>query len=324
MILSTEQLLSVAQGWLRYEVRDGFLCLHRFTPEQEAVNAAHGQALKNGTTAGIRLELRTAARQLHLEYRILPGGTRPYYGFDVSVDGLPVHSVFEQTDRAEGVLEAALGPGEKRVTVYLPNVCECHLRNLSLDAPFTPVRRPRRILMTGDSITQGCDARHPALCYANLVADALDAELLNQGIANDRFFPECVDAAMDWPTDLVTVAYGTNDWGTGSDVPATADAYFAKLRRVYACPIYAILPIWRRTIDGADVSNAAGVTLEQVREQIRTAARRHGVAVIEAGTFFPQAADYYHDGALHPNDLGFIWMARGIVAALREKQGVQV
>ena len=72
----------------------------------------------------------------------------------------------------------------------------------------------------GDSITQGYTALSPSLTYVNLVGDALNADVYDLGIGGEVFEPLMIDEAYPVKADLVTVAYGTNDW---SHVPSEED-----------------------------------------------------------------------------------------------------
>lgn len=320
MLLSFDEIFSLTQGSLRHEVRDGRLCLYRFTPAQEQNNVRRGQEKKNDSTAGMRLEMTTDAEHLRLAYSIVPGSGRNWYGLDLLVNGLNVQSVYEETNETTGVLEAVLPPGEKKVTIYLSNLCGCRIESLSLDGAFAPVPKKKKILILGDSITQGYDARHPYLSYANMITDAFDAECLNQAVGGEIFCEDNLDEALPFAADMAIVAYGTNDWYRTENLFDAADAYFRKLKRIVRGPVYALLPIWRVGTDDRGDKNPWGRTLENVREQVRAAAEKNGAVALDGKGFVPHVSYYYADGSLHPNDLGFMFYAQNLLKVLKNAE----
>ena len=58
------------------------------------------------------------------------------------------------------------------------------------EAIITPIRKLRKVIMYGDSITQGYDAAKSSLSYASRLADTLNADVVNKGIGGSVFMPE--------------------------------------------------------------------------------------------------------------------------------------
>ena len=76
----------------------------------------------------------------------------------------------------------------------------------------------------------------------------MDADLTNKGIGGDMVFPELVCEREANMPDLITVAYGTNDWGcrTQDEFLKKYTLFMQKLTEMYPkIPIYAITPVWR-------------------------------------------------------------------------------
>ena len=166
----------------------------------------------------------------------------------------------------------------------------------------------------GDSITQGYDAAHPNQTYVNLLADAWDASVLNQAIGGDVFCPENLDPALDFAPDIITVAYGTNDWTLQVLQSGAAGEYLDKLTMLYpGVPVFVLLPLWR------EVENElrGGITLQQGRELLASwAENRENVFVIDCHHFVPFLPEYFYDGVLHPNDMGYLYYARALEKAV--------
>ena len=159
--------------------------------------------------------------------------------------------------------------------------------------------------MLGDSITHGFNAERQYLTYANILGDRLDAEILNQGIGGDKFHAPNIDAELPFTPDIITVAYGTNDWAAAiPELAEKIDEYFRKLRTVYPdTPVFAIPPIWRGNTDGI-VKN--GLSLEDVRTLVREKAEKYGCYAVDSARLVPPAEAFFMDRFLHPNDTGFI------------------
>ena len=227
--LDVEQLF---RGIVGHSFDEG-LRLHRMTDAQvthyEAANEAWG--VRAHCTAGVRLVVRTDAASIGLVGRISPGA-RTYAGIDVVVDGQ-----FVGTHRLDAGPETMTLPlamfEEKRSRtweVILPQAASLEIDALSVSegSMVEIIERPsHRLLCLGDSITQGMDARGPASTYGVQLARLLDADLLNQGVGGHIFDVDAIDPDLPFQPDLVTVAYGTNDWSrelTAEEISDRVDA----------------------------------------------------------------------------------------------------
>ena len=308
----------------------GEWAFRRFTAGQAAAYREAGNDdffQKTFASAGVRLALRTDAEALSFDYRFERGSSRAFGFFDVHVDGaLAAHDGLETDDGARHAFAAGLGPGEKRVEVYFPWSRQTFVSNFALRrASFAePLRRSRTMLCFGDSITQGYDARYPSLSYVEAVARFLDADPVNKAIGGDVFFPALLRERDGFDPDFVTVAYGTNDWRhkEPADVRDRAAAFFRRLAELYpAARILALAPLWR----GEPASESAfGEDVRCMERLIREAcAGLPNVTVVPGYNLIPHLAEFFSDGRLHPNDLGFGVLAQNLqrgLAALRAPQ----
>ena len=326
MQLTKKDIECIAHGALRVEENaQGEICLYRFTEKQlalyERVNTGFFE--KSFGTAGMRLEMDTDADTLDLRYHTRPASSRRFYFFDVFVDGVMVkHLGHENIEQAINTLHVDLPAGTHRVCIYLPNLAAAAIQSLTLSdgAIFKPVEKKVKLLAFGDSITQGYDAKFSSQSYANLLADKLGAELVNMGIGGEVFRPELVDAEMNYTPDIVTVAYGTNDW-SGQERERTEKAsteFYANVRKAFPnAKIFAITPIWR-----ADDHRVTKVgVFEEGREIVRAAARAVGATIIEGDGMIPHLPEVCSDAYLHPNDYGFKFYANALYDAVAAELG---
>lgn len=312
-----ELVRKIAHGALKIEEQNGAVVFHRFTEEQRKVyESNHGFWLKTFADSGIRLEFVTDAKKFALRGSREAASSRNFCFFDVYVNGALVKHVGTHSlaDEPEFDFEVELPPGDSRVAVYLPGLSKIELRELEFSgaAKIEPVAKKRTLVCYGDSISQGYDARYPSLSYTNLIADALDARVFNKAIGGDRFNPALAALPDDVRPDLVTVAYGTNDWSHESRefLEERSARFFDALAENYpGVPVCAILPLWRH--DWMRVTNVG--TFAEGHAIIRRAAEKHpGVRIVDGWELLPHLEECVSDG-LHPNDFGFQFMARNLL-----------
>lgn len=312
MILTLEQIRGISHGAVRVEQQNDSVRFFRFTEaQQEAYLLASPDDFykKTSATAGVRLCFTTDSGFLRLSYRMTKASSRPFGWFDVYENGVLVaHFGGETVQPLEGCDEVLLSDGEKKVEIYFPWSAAGEILSLELGdgASVRPVKKKLSMLAFGDSITQGYDAIYPSLSYQNRVSDLLDASCINKGIGGERFFPELLDSPEDVKPDLITVAYGTNDWSKRDPVTyeQKCRGFFSALTSRYPdAKIVVITPIWRA--DNTKQTPFGAPLWGAVKLIERICAEFCGVSVIHAGTFTPRLGEFYSDGYLHPNDLGF-------------------
>lgn len=320
MQLTNEQIRSALQGTVRIEETENGLVLRRFSEKQHAIYCERSM-IHARSSAGMRLEFVTDSANLALSYWAHTASSRTFCYFDVFVDGAEyLHFGHDKLTEVASVLEVALPEGEHRVTVYLPNLFETVIRSLTLDdgASFTPYVRPLTYFAFGDSITQGYDATHPSLSYVNQIADKMNAAVTNFGIGGEVFIPDLISFENGEAPDIVTVAYGTNDWShrERDDVIAKANEFYARVRRAFPkAKIFAITPIWRADDDRV---TSVGALPDSILDIVTNAAQaQEGVTVIRGYDLIPHITDIFSDLYLHPNDIGFRCYAEALYAEMK-------
>lgn len=321
MRLTHEQVASLLDGAVWWEEnKEGALLPHRFTKAQmDWYLAEPDPGYKVRATAGVRLDFTTDADDFGFTYIASLASSRRFCYVDVAVDGaLVAHEGEDQVRHLTKRVEIRLPAGTHRVTVYLPGLFVAALDDVTLSdgATFAPVPKERLLLALGDSITQGYDAVYPSLAYPTQLAAALNASLVNQGIGGETFRPGIPDALPKEP-DIVTVAYGTNDFflREPEEAEANAAAFFRRVRDLFPkARIFALTPVWRAD---ADTCPTRFASFEAARDMVRRAAALPNCVVIEGDGLLPHLPAMCSDGFLHPNDLGFCAYAAALLAAMR-------
>lgn len=162
----------------------------------------------------------------------------------------------------------------------------------------------KKLLTVGDSITQGMVSEGPSGTYAAMLARTLDADLRNHGIGGHVFDAGLADGIPGWEPDIVTIAYGTNDWSGGitrDDILSHATEHLRKLQQLHQkARFFLLTPLWR--VHEGKPNSKSGETL---RESVSRIFELDGddVSVIDGSTLMPHHVRYTTDG-LHPNELG--------------------
>ena len=321
MKLSLEQLASIAQGAVKVEQKGELIQFHRFTEEQEKVYETTGYHPKQYATAGVRLCFKTDATAFDLKVVASKGSSRTYYVHDVEVNGKYIGSIKGEMQDFYGEAEGhfALGVGDKEVCIYFPWSACSMVKEMVLDGAsyVEPIKKAKKVLVFGDSITQGYDALYPMNRYAGKVADALGAEEINKAIGGEKFCPWLSDLKEPFEPDYITVAYGTNHWhrATPEQYRAIAADFYANLAKHYPnAKVYALTPIWRK--DCTD--ETAFRDFEQLGELIaEVVAPYENMECINCRKFVPEDETLFSDLYLHPNDAGFKYYAEGVVKAIQ-------
>ena len=323
MRLSIEELRAFALGTVRVEERGDGIVFHRFTEaEREFFRFRADIYAETFADAGIVLDFVTDARRFSFDARLSPASLRSWGFFDLAVDGsLAFHSGSDDVKAAPEVrFSAPLDGGRHRLTLHLPQLACAALRSVELEgATFAEAQpRRRRILLYGDSITQGYDAKYPSLTYGARLAAEFDAELRNKGIGCDTFRAEVLAASeAERRPDFIIVAFGTNDWGLSSAelFRRRASEFFTTLAELHpGVPVAALTPIWRADWD----HRARAGTFADAARIVAEAAKRDPDAVVIPGLkLVPPTVDFFGDRRAHPNDLGFAFYAENLARELR-------
>lgn len=229
MKLTLDQLRLITSGAIQITQEEDGFHFFRFTEAQMALEHPYVPWLmqKHRATAGICLSFRTDSSILHLCADMTVGSGRPYYALDVVVNGtriggidnfshleLPADYTELPLERHIHTADFPLGTGEKDVRIYLPWGACTVLKELALEngASLIPQMPEKKLLVFGDSITQGYDALYPSRHYVPRLGQALNAQVYNKALGGAISFPELAAARKPFDPDYVLVAYGTNDW----------------------------------------------------------------------------------------------------------------
>ena len=328
MKLSYEQIKNVTLGAAYVDVFEENIRFHRFTKEQETLYETVSDNFYNKAFANscVRLEFKTNSSRLFIKAKVTPRSSRRFYSHDVFVDGKLCGSLENSYIEVEGAIvskEFILGEkeAEKSVRICLPWSCSSDIIELSIDdgATLIPIKKDIKMLCYGDSITQGYDAMSTSNSYASKLTTELNAETRNKGIGGEIFRPELARLKDDgFQPSIITIAYGTNDWGTeiskDAFVKRVNDFFEAVVKNYPNAKVFVIAPIWRA--DWQDIHTFG--EFKQIKEELLKAANKHsGITLIDGFDFVPKETELFSDKYLHPNDEGFEYYAKNLINELK-------
>lgn len=324
--LDFEQIKLLVHGAARIEENDGKISFFRFTKEQQEIykSASLDFYMKSFSTSGISLEFETDSDNLSLSVEVSKGSSRTFFTHSLFIDGKRVDELSGNIGQNENVpfeKSFKLGLGMKKVRILFPWSVASSLVSLEIDdnAKVIPIEKKFKLLMLGDSITQGYDAMMPENAYAIYIAEKLNAEARNKGIAGECFFPRLVAEKENFEPNLITVAYGTNDWkySNKEQFDKTSKQFYTNLRNAYPnVKIIALTPIWRVDIGSDYVS---GVPLTYIGEYIKKVSQEiPDMTVIDCMDCVPHNPEYYQTDGVHPIDSGFKYYAKNLWKKMEE------
>ncbi|MBO5913697.1 MAG: SGNH/GDSL hydrolase family protein, partial [Clostridia bacterium] len=242
------------------------------------------------------------------------------YSFDVTVDGKYIGSIDNYGDTVfEGNYSKielplndfdktiTLGEGKKTVEIYFPYTVKVNLKEVSVsDGAFVePALKQDKMLMFGDSITQGYDSLRNIHHYTAQLGNALGLEIVNKGIGGEVFKPELARCKEPYDPKIVTIAYGTNDWSKSSPEIFERDCreFYKTVSEIYPnAKIFGITPPWNKNFDNTEKA----MTFKELSDKIeRLTSNLENVTIIRGDNLIPHDEKYFGDLFVHPNNEGF-------------------
>ena len=340
MQLTFEQIRAITVGAVDFAETDDYLQPYRLTAAQREFTRYEERYYNRGmAAAGICFCFETDSLSLSLEMECLNTAVRDYFSFEVFADdrlvgyldnfpeeGLP-SQFYHLTElaRPEGIFSKTfdLGEGQKTVRVNFPWSKIVRIRSVSLDdgAFVVPVKKDKKLLAFGDSITHGMDAYRPSQRYIAQLADFLKADEYNKAIAGETYCPGMAACRDDFIPDYITVAYGANDWSLKSreTLACNSHQFYENLLKHYpGVPVFVITPIWRAD---CEQYRPFGLFADVEATIRRSAAVFPQIRVIRGYDLVPHDTQYYVEANLHPTTEGFAHYGKNLCEQIRTLLG---
>ncbi len=333
--LKLEELKSITVGDTYLSSENGCISFHRFTRQQEELYREKKYDLysKVFSNSGIKLMFETDSVNLLMSINVKQASSRKYFSVSVYSDDKYIGAInnFDKTKLNNLTLKAEfpLGDfskvfkfekGKKKITVYMPWSVSASIKEISIDddATLIPIKCNKKILMFGDSITQGYDAYNPKNTYASHICESLNLEGINKAIGGDCFFPELAKIKEEFIPDYIMVSYGTNDWykTNRETFEKNSKEFFINLTENYpTVKIFVVSPIWRKESE----EKLDGWDFREVSDYIKEISQKdENIIFIDGFDFIPHECKYFADLRLHPNDDGFLCYCKNLYNTIEE------
>jgi lysophospholipase L1-like esterase len=276
--------------------------------------------------SGGRIRFRTDSTRvsIKLAYPSAPNMTNMHAfgqtGVDLYIDGVYRSTAIAPKDATYGtpvehVFFENLPRQERELTLYLPLYKPVRVLGIGLDSDANITKAPRfsaakPVVFYGTSITQGGCASRSGLSYQAILGRQLNLDFVNLGFSGNGK-GELVVARMVAEIDAAAFVldFSQNN-ATIESLREVYEPFLITLRTKHPkTPIIAITAI---------SSSRETSRLDQLRQHVRDVIKRRVAAgdtlltLVEGATLLgPDRLDGLVDG-VHPNDLGFQWMADGL------------
>ncbi len=321
MKLTEKTLLKIARGVVNYTVERGYLTLLRYSKAQTEYMARpeYDYGWRNWAkfSGGIRLEFKTDSENISFDYVSSCSHERANT-VDLYIDN-NLHRVYKIGENLKGSVHFTLPKGNKIVTVYLPCESIFKIKNFTIDGSYKTIKDTRpKMLIIGDSITQGAGPEIASLSYVNILSREYKYNILDQGIGGYRFEAKDLMKIEGFEPDRIVVALGTNYYDAdmiercGYDYEKAVIEFFEKLNWLYPETKKLVMTPLYRTRD-LDIER-----LNWCRDTIKRESLKYSNTVtVDGETLMPNDPITLSDG-VHPSTYGSIMIAKNLMKFMKE------
>jgi lysophospholipase L1-like esterase len=284
-------------------------------------------------TSGAMVRFRTDSPNLAIRAELRDPATMPHMpasgsaGFDLYMGTgktIKFHKNARPTNgetEVSGPLVENLSPQMRDFILYLPlynGVKKLEIGispEASLEAP-SPFTYEKPILFYGSSITQGGCASRPGNAYTHLLTRWLDANLINLGFSGSgKGEPALAKAIASLDLSAFVMDYDHNA-PNPEHLEQTHAAFFRTFRA--RRPDTPVVILSKCDFDSSPAANAARRDIIRKTYETARAEGDRNVYFVDGETLFgTHNRDACTVDGCHPNDLGFMRMAKGILPVLQ-------
>ena len=282
---------------------------YRFTENQIDFYLAESRGAweRAVSQAGICMSFVTDLPEISFDFENL-AFSRPFVCFDIYENDVFAKPCWFEDDTVCGTVRYTRRERQaSKITIYLPCMVQSRISNISIGDYAPADDQSGHLLALGDSVTQGMNGICPSQNYVAVAARNLGFDLLNQGVGGQPFNQNSFDPALPYRPDIITVAFGANDFNIEPQAEIIYQNALEHLRKVREfaqnVPVFVISPVWRFDIaENPELHQKAS----QLNAYIENAAREHGCTYVHGPELVPHDEMFFSKKNLHPCDLGFV------------------
>lgn len=308
--LTLDEIIEISVGSPNIKVKDGAVHFYKATDEQMEAYGPEGSGMRNNATGstGVRLDFTTDSSTF--AFKSASGGRYELY----------INGEFrgQITNSSTQVFSTTLdtSKGENRITLFLPNGGIGSISMVQLDYGATCERQKfdHKFLIIGDSITQAWPTSIDSNGYGHLISMHYNADSIIYGVGGGIFDYKILGTTPEFDPDLITVAFGTNDWArsyNASTLENNMRAFLNKLKELYPdAKIVGITPLWRK-----DAGTNKAMSFDEARNLIKSIYEEYGIPCIDGEAMMGHDDKFFADD-VHPNDEGHKEYAKNLIEEL--------
>lgn len=257
-----------------------------------------------------------------------------FAGVDLYADGKYVSThIAPGTGTVEVMLCEGLEPRARDLCIYLPLFSEVKVEAVGVlsgsvfEGP-QPFALTRPVVFYGTSITHGGCADRPGMSYQAMLGRRLNVDFVNLGLNGcGRGEPAVMNLLAEIDAACFVLDYSQNQQSV-EDLEKAYGPSIDILRQHHPdTPILCITPIyWTPELPGAERPSRHEAMREVIRQAVseRTGKGDTHLRLLEGFKLLgPDQGEGLTDG-LHPNTLGYFWMAEGLAPVLAEILEIKV
>jgi lysophospholipase L1-like esterase len=325
LISNSDELHSIFKNYLELNSDSNKITFSRFTEKQfKCYDTSEAVLIRSKCPSGVCLDFWTDSKDISFEYSIKDMARKWLY-FDIYVNDIFVEStgrdIEEKVSDKFYYVIPETNTKLNKITIYLPHLVEMDISNFQLSDGAVYKKSEDysgNLLCLGDSITQGMSALHPSNTFPVQLSRFLRMNLLNQGVGSYVFNKNSLDKDMPFQPDIITVAYGINDWARYNDIEEfkkNCTEYIDSLINIYQnAKIFVITPIW---ISSINIAKPMGSFFELAKCIENICLNKRNITVINGIELVPNMPDYFGDKSVHPSDEGFMHYSINLLRNMR-------
>ena len=316
MKLSNTTLQKLIKGACYFEIKRGYLYSYRYSKKQIEHMSKEGYDaywLNRALICGPqRIEFKTDATEISFDYKASETHINANT-VDLYVDDI-LCQVYHIEDKLKGHISFTLKEGVKKVSIYLPCESTLCIKGFVINGNYKSIKtKGDKVLIIGDSITQGAGPSIASLAYPSGLSRNLGYNVLAQGIGGYRFEPDDIMSVDGFDPDKIIIAMGTNWYDSEIyDYEKNAREFYKKISEVFSGkPVLVITPLWR---GNADKWERFLWCIDIIKDACRN---YESFTVVDGFGLIPNTNDCFSD-KIHPNAFGSIELANNLTKVIKE------
>lgn len=301
------------KGALDIREEGAYLCPLRYEKGQLDIikEADPGWIWRAQFSSTTRIEFMTDATKISLDYYATEFSSSDNT-FDLYVNS-KLQSVWRVRKFNFDRVTYDLAPGWKLVQIYLPVDCHIAIKNLNFNGGYRTVKdKGQKLLIIGDSITQGYGPFMSGASYVNSLQRKTGYNIIAQGIGGLPF-KDCALYKGEYEPDKIMVFLGTNYYECDSyDYENEAINFFKKLNQLWGDKqIIYVSPLWRDN----DVIWDRFIWCTKIAK--REASKYENITTIDGFDLVPNVNECFVD-KIHPNAYGAELLATNLANIFKD------